>query len=114
MANNGAYRVILAARLKKARKDSGLKAVDVAAAAGCTPNAVHSWETGASQPDGDTLSLLCRLYGVDFSYFNPAGANYSKAYLSPQERELLEAFRSCPETGKRFVLNTAKEICNEF
>lgn len=47
-----------------ARKEAGLKQVDVAKAVGVTQGAVSMWETGANKPRTAHLPLLSKLLNV--------------------------------------------------
>lgn len=50
--------------LKMARKAKGLTQDDVAKALGAKNTTISNWENGVSRPDVDSLSALCKLYGV--------------------------------------------------
>lgn len=52
--------------LRACRKERGLTTADVAAAAGVSPRAVTSWETGESQPSPAKRPLLAALFDVPF------------------------------------------------
>lgn len=57
----------IAEQLKDARKRAGMtqKDVEEKTNAQIKANTVSNWEQGVSRPDVDSVSLLCKLYGVD-------------------------------------------------
>ena len=59
----------IAEKLKMARLKTGMTQAQVAQATGKSPKLVGHWETGYSQPDADTLSVLFKLYHVDANVF---------------------------------------------
>lgn len=50
--------------LKSCRINSGLTQKEAASQLGRPQQTLASWETGKSQPDANTLFLLCDMYGV--------------------------------------------------
>lgn len=93
----------IAKALKRLRRDAGMTIDDVGAAVGRTGKAVSAWETGRSQPSAEMLIDLCRLFGVDISYFYPSEvASYDA--LPADERELLELYRSMDAGGREMAL----------
>lgn len=54
----------IAAILKNCRITAGLTQSEAASKIGRPQQTLASWETGKSQPDANTLFLLCDLYGV--------------------------------------------------
>lgn len=54
-------------RLKKARLDAGLTQKEVANSLGITYQAVSNYERGTNRVDTDTLTKLCRIYGIQIS-----------------------------------------------
>lgn len=62
-------KVEIARKLKEARLKSHMTQAQVAQAIGKSANLVGHWETGYSQPDADTLSILLNLYKEDANSF---------------------------------------------
>lgn len=58
----------IAAKLKAARENIGLKQEEVADYLNVTPQKVSSFETGRTRVDIDTLAKLCDLYKIDVNY----------------------------------------------
>lgn len=55
---------------------------------------ISSWERGVSQPSADMLVSIAMLYKVSLSEL--CGADYDMKF-SPEEHELIRAFRAHPE-----------------
>ena len=61
---------------------------------------VYGWESSATQPDADTLLLLCDIYNIDnilgtFGYTDEEPINLTK-----HEHHLIEQYRKHPQQGK--------------
>ena len=62
------------------------------------PKTVYGWESGQTQPDADTLLVLCKIYKIDnilesFGYDSPG----EPLLLSKEERSLILQYRSYAE-----------------
>ena len=55
-------------RLKQLRKERGMTQLDLAAALNVSSGTVAMWETGASEPDHETILRLAELFGVSTDY----------------------------------------------
>lgn len=63
------------------------------------PKTIYAWENGRTQPDADTLLILCEIYKIDnilesFGYSNEGKEEFP---LTDFERSLLLAYRMHPE-----------------
>ena len=95
----------IATAIRRLRKSAGMTVDDVGAAVGRTGKAVSAWEAGYSQPSAEMLIDLCRLFGVDISYFYPPDVtSLDPDALSRDERELLDLYRSMDENGREMAL----------
>ncbi|MDY5774743.1 MAG: helix-turn-helix transcriptional regulator [Lachnospiraceae bacterium] len=58
---------------------------------------VYGWESGQTQPDADTLLVLCKIYKID-NILETFGYEVSSSpfYLSEEERCLVERYRMNP------------------
>lgn len=58
---------------------------------------VYGWESGQTQPDADTLLVLCKIYKID-NILETFGYEVSSSpfYLSEEERCLVERYRINP------------------
>lgn len=54
-------------RLRQARLSSGKTQKEVASIIGRTQQIIGHWETGYSQPDANTIFVLCDIYGMSVS-----------------------------------------------
>lgn len=85
--------------LKEYRKKSKLTVNDVAVCLSdkslkVSPKTIYGWESGQSQPDADTLLILCEIYNITdilptFGYV-PSNSNF---HLTTFEKELVRQFR---------------------
>lgn len=89
--------------LKEYRKKNKLSVKQVAAkleehCISISPKSIYGWESGQTQPNAETLLLLCEIYGIEqilytFGYTNRA-CNYA---ISEYENRLLKQYRAQPE-----------------
>lgn len=61
------------------------------------PKTVYGWESGQTQPDADTLLILCKIYHIDnilgtFGY----SSSQDNLSLSGEERNLVLEYRKHP------------------
>ena len=59
------YRIELGKRVRSARRRAGLRQLDVAESIGVGQATVSGWESGAYEPDEDTIYKLAELFHVD-------------------------------------------------
>lgn len=88
-------RVEIANVLKSLRINTGLTQAQAAEKIGRKQQTLASWETGQSQPDANTLFLLCKLYNasIDESF----GFNTKRRTITNKESALLDAYRANPQ-----------------
>lgn len=103
--------------LKTCRINCGLTQKEAASRLGRPQQTLASWETGKSQPDANTLFLLCDVYGVTvdqafgFSSSGSACCRYS-TILSPstpptdEELTIIRKLRSLTPRDRSVVLST--------
>lgn len=86
--------------LKQLRIDAELTQKEAAEAIGRKQQTLASWETGQSQPDANTLFILCRKYGttVDRAF----GFSESDSVTS-SELNLIKKYRNLDDDGKEMV-----------
>ncbi|MDL2214216.1 helix-turn-helix domain-containing protein [Clostridia bacterium OttesenSCG-928-O13] len=73
----------IGAILRDLRLKSGKTQKEVAELLGRTQQVVGHWETGYSQPDANTLFLLCTIYGADLN--EAFGFNKKSASATAQD-----------------------------
>ena len=93
--------------LKQYRKHSNLtvqQVADILAANGyqVAPKTIYGWESGATQPDADTLMFLCELYEMKdvLSAFGYRKNPKNLQILNSSEKDLITNFRNHPEMQK--------------
>lgn len=64
------------------------------------PKTIYGWESGNTQPDADTLMLLCELYHIEnilesFGYKEPC--ENSEFHLTEHEKNLILRYRESKE-----------------
>lgn len=89
--------------LKYYRKINNLSVKDVSELLGkyslqVAVKTIYGWESGQTQPDADTLLILCKIYNIKnilatFGYTNEREFNVTK-----QEEDLIIGYRNHPET----------------
>lgn len=96
--------------LKQLRINSGMTQKEAAERLGKKQQTIASWETGQSQPDANTLFIVCEIYGttVDDAF----GFNKKTDTLSPDDFILLKKYHSLDEHGKKMVDFTLTEEFN--
>lgn len=60
---------------------------------------IYGWESGSTQPDADTLLLLCDIYGID-NILNTFGYNDkddNPIILTEHEKKIIKNYRQMPE-----------------
>lgn len=62
------------------------------------PKTVYGWESGQTQPDADTLLVLCKIYNINniLGTFGYEQSNHALV-LSEEERNLILRYRACME-----------------
>ena len=98
-------RMTLATKLKEFRTRAGLTINDVGDKIGKSGKTVSAWDCGRGQPDADMLLVLCELYGVS-SIAEFYGETQPALSLSPDEMQLLAAYRVLNQQGKEYILQT--------
>ena len=58
---------------------------------------VYGWESSATQPDADTLLLLCDIYNIDNSLGTFGYTDEEPINLTKHEHHLIEQYRKHPE-----------------
>ena len=94
-------------KLKEARKNASLTQDDVERKTSINKKTISNWENGVSRPDVDSLSVLCKLYGVNpntiFEWENDPSpsrdeirtiaAHHDKEEWSDEELDEVERFK---------------------
>lgn len=100
-------------RIREARKQAGIKQVDLCARLGISQGALSGWENGKYEPDCTGWLSLAEVLGVSVDYLMGGTSsvhlpsNVAQDYdLSPDEEQLLTMYRSMNQQGKEYILQT--------
>jgi transcriptional regulator with XRE-family HTH domain len=97
--------------LKRYRHKSGLSTKEVTDLLGqhnikISPKTLYGWEIGHSQPDANTLLLLCNIYGIDDIMLAFGYGKKGKLPIDvrmPERAKLLEKTEQLDENDCKFV-----------
>lgn len=113
-------RSAFALRLRMLRKKARLTQADVADALNLHRTAYTKYETDKACPDQACLLVLAELFHVTVDFLlgkdgsdDPVAALQNAAVvvaLSPEEEELVTAFRQLTETQRELLLQTEREL----
>lgn len=96
---------MIAKVLKKYRKHNNYTVSDVAnmledKSIRVAEKTIYGWESGQSQPDADTLLMLCDIYNINDILATFGYTNDKHFILTNHEKELIEKYRKHPELQK--------------
>lgn len=88
--------------LKEYRKRNQLSVTDVSIqlsekSVPVAPKTIYGWESGQTQPDADTLLLLCEIYKINDILGTFGYDDSEKIILTRHEKELILQYRKHPE-----------------
>ncbi len=98
----------IAETLKKLRLDAGYTQIQAAEHVGKKQQTLASWESGQSQPDANTLFMLCDLYRVnidDAFGFRKQKDPTPKREVDLRKEKLIRNYDQLNETGKCALLD---------
>lgn len=100
-------------RIREARKQAGIKQVDLCARLGISQGALSGWENGKYEPDCAGWLSLSEVLGVSVDYLiggtasvRLPGIGLQDRELLPDEEQLLTMYRSMNQQGKEYILQT--------
>ena len=105
----------MAAKLKEARRIAHVTAGDAGSAVSRSDKTIYAWENGQSEPSAEQLITLCKLYGVDITFFY-ADDNLadSESELSRvDELELIGLYRDMSEKNQSLLIEIARAFCGK-
>lgn len=94
----------LAIRLKEARKSAKMSAAEAGALLNRSDSTIYAYESGMAEPSAEQLLILCRVYGVEISFFYPPEYSKNGRGLTKDEQRLLDAFRKMEPERRQLVL----------
>lgn len=104
----------LGSRLKMARKAKHLTQKQLGDLVSVTGSAIGNYESGVSSPNEDILIRLMEILNIDanFLYADDMVNSKDMYFLTPEEQQLLSAFRSLNEIGQRIALHSVQSYSN--
>ena len=104
-------KIEIAEKLKQGRINSGKTQKDVASLVNRSVKLVGHWETGYSQPDADTLSVLLKIYKLDANEFFEIKKTPEKTReLSEEAKDIAYCFMRAGVDGKALLKHVADYI----
>lgn len=88
-------------KLKVARLSCGMTQQEVANKIGRKQPIIGHWETGYSQPDANTLFMLCDIFGTTVD--EVFGFKKDMPFISSKDKSLLDKYRSLDDPGRFHV-----------
>lgn len=82
-------------RLKELRAERMMRQADLAELLHVKTATISRYEVGQRDIDTETLRALCEIFGVTADYLL-GFSDFRTAEISPEDRELLEAYRAAP------------------
>lgn len=87
--------------LKRLRTSAGLTQKEAAERLGKKQQTIASWESGQSQPDANTLFIICSLYGT--SVDEAFGFKKDGTTIGKKDIDLIEKYHSLDDSGRQHV-----------
>lgn len=93
---------MIAKVLKETRKQSNLSIKDVARKLSerslcVAEKTIYGWESGQTQPDADTLLILCEIYNIDNILGTFGYKEEAPFHITAHEKELILNYRKNPQ-----------------
>lgn len=92
-------------RIKEARKQAGIKQIDLCARLGISQGALSGWENGKYEPGCAGWLSLSEALGVSVDYLMGGHAPVQESSLSASDRELLHKFHALDDMAQARVFN---------
>lgn len=98
--------------LKDLRKASGMTQREVASLFGIKPRTYQNYENGVTSPDMDTAARFAQYFGCTIGEL--FDLNEGVEDYSPNERNLIDLYRSMNQDGQRTLLAIAETLSGIF
>ena len=92
-------------RIREARKQAGIKQIDLCVRLGISQGALSGWENGKYEPGRSGWLSLSEALGVSVDYLMGGSAPTQMPGLSAQDRELLHKFHALDDMAQARILN---------
>lgn len=106
----GEIRKVIGDNIKKLCSQKGIRQIDIAEHMGVSQGSVSNWIKGINSIDIENLAQLCRYLGVTLDQifgFEPLPVEVT---LSPEEADLVHAYRVLMPHGQRLLSSIAKAL----
>lgn len=97
-------------RIRELRKKKGMSVEELGQLVGYRGSTVNSWERGRTEPTGQTLVRICKIFGVEITYFYQATAPASWTAVDETEFGILTSFRALNDAGKEKLSEYADDL----
>jgi len=97
---------VFAHNLSEIMENRGVTAQEICDALGFTPSAFSRWKNGDIYPRIDKIEMLANYFGIQKSDLIES----KKDKISPNQIELIEIYRSSPESVQSRILAYAKAL----
>lgn len=92
-------------KLKQARKNKGIRQLELAKLLNTTNTSVSNWENNFSRPDLDMIKKMCSILDVSANYF----LEIDEEELSSEEKNIINLYRIMDEQGKEVLSYILKQ-----
>lgn len=92
-------------KLKQARKNKGIRQIELAKLLNTTNTSVSNWENDFSRPDLDMIKKLCDTLNVSANYF----LEIDDDELTPEEKNIIDLYRVMDDQGKEVLKYIIKQ-----
>ncbi len=86
-------------KLKQARKNKGIRQLELAKLLNTTNTSVSNWENNFSRPDLDMIKKMCSILNVSANYF----LEIEEEELSSEEKNIIQLYRVMDQQGKEVL-----------
>lgn len=100
----------LGIKLKKCRKDRHMTQEMLSDASGVAVRTISKIERGLMNPSFEILSVLVSVLGMSFDSLFIS----NEPPVIEDEQDLIDLYRSCPQTGRHLILETVRTISREL
>lgn len=97
-------------RIRELRRKRHMSVEELGNLVGYRGSTVNSWERGRTEPTGQTLVRICKIFGVDIAYFYQASAPSSWTAVDEAEFGILSSYRALNNAGKEKLAGYADDL----
>lgn len=97
-------------RIKHLRTIAGIKQTDLASRLNVRQGTISNWESGKTEPDIESLQKLADIFRTTVDYVLGGETAADREPLTPDEEQLLSAYRAMSEQKKQELISYAGYI----